>query len=77
MGTAGALYAAREYFDGTFIVYYGDALTNMNLTDMIEFHKRKNSISTVALSKSVPIDYGIGKVDGEGKLAYFAEKPVL
>ncbi len=77
IGTAGALYAARKEFDETFIVYYGDVLTDFNLTEMIRFHRRKHALCTVALTKSVPIDYGVGKIDAAGRLVSFQEKPVL
>jgi len=77
IGTAGALYAARKEFNETFIVYYGDVLTDFNMTEMIRFHKRKHASCTVALTKSVPIDYGIGKMDASGRLISFQEKPIL
>ena len=32
-GTAGGVYKAREYFDGSFLVISGDALTDVDLTD--------------------------------------------
>jgi len=77
IGTAGALNAARKYFDSTLIVYYGDVLTDLNLSDMINFHFKKRSICTIALSRSVPIDYGLAKVGRGGKVLGFEEKPTL
>lgn len=76
-GTACALYDAKKFLDSTFLVYYGDVLTNLNLANMIAFHKRKRADCTLALSRSVPIDYGVGKVSKTGRLVYFEEKPVL
>jgi len=77
IGTAGALKAASDLLGERFIVYYGDVLTNMNLKAMIEFHTRKRAVATVAMSTSVPIDYGVGRVADDGRLTYFEEKPVL
>lgn len=77
IGTAGALYLAKDLLNETFITYYGDVLTDFDLKSMIEFHKAKKSICTLALSKGVPIEYGIGKIDENGKLVYFEEKPIL
>jgi mannose-1-phosphate guanylyltransferase/phosphomannomutase len=77
LGTAAALKEAAEHVDGTFVVYYGDVLTDMDLSEMIRFHKSRSAVCTVALSTSVRIEYGVGKVDGDGRIQYFAEKPVL
>ena len=77
IGTAGALSAAASLLGDRFIVYYGDVLTNFDLGDMIRFHERKRAFCTIAMSTSVPTDYGVGKVDREGRVTYFEEKPVL
>lgn len=76
-GTAGALHDARRFLHSTFIVYYGDVLTNFNLTNMMVFHKRNRAHCTLALSQSVPIEYGIAKVSKTGRVTYFEEKPIL
>jgi mannose-1-phosphate guanylyltransferase/phosphomannomutase len=76
-GTASALVDAKRFLDSTFILYYGDVLTNFNLRNMIGFHKRNHADCTLALSRSVPIDYGVGKVTKTGRVIYFEEKPVL
>ena len=77
LGTAAALKEAAEHVDGTFVVYYGDVLTNLDLSEMIGFHKSRGAICTVALSTGVKFEYGVGKVDSEGRIKYFAEKPVM
>ncbi|HEV2119320.1 MAG TPA: nucleotidyltransferase family protein [Candidatus Bathyarchaeia archaeon] len=76
-GTANALKEASSHIDSTFLVYYGDVLTNLDLTDMIRFHKEKKATCTVALSTGVRIDYGVGRVDKDGRIEYFEEKPVI
>ena len=76
-GTAGALREAASLVDGTFVVYYGDVLTSLDLIGMVKYHKEKESVCTIALSTGVKIDYGVGKVDEAGRMLYFAEKPVL
>ncbi len=76
-GTAQAVYDARKLLDSSFVVYYGDVLTDLNLTNMIRFHKSKKAHCTLALSRSVPIDYGVGKINRTGRVVYFEEKPVL
>jgi mannose-1-phosphate guanylyltransferase len=77
VGTAGALREAEDLLGERFVVYYGDVLTNMDLKAMTDFHVSKKSICTLALSTSVPIEYGVARVDTEGKITYFEEKPVL
>ncbi len=76
-GTSNALKDASSHIDGTFLVYYGDVLTSLDLTDMIRFHKEKRAVCTVALSTGVRIDYGVGRVDKDNRIEYFEEKPVL
>ncbi len=76
-GTATALKDAAGLIDGPFVVYYGDVLTNLDLSGMMKYHHEKGSLCTVALSTGVKIDYGVGRVDAEGRITYFEEKPVL
>ena len=77
IGTAGALGAAADLLGERFLVYYGDVLTNMNLDEMIKMHNSKQAACTLAMSAAVPIEYGVCKVNGEGKVIFFEEKPVL
>ena len=44
---------------------------------MIQFHENKRAVCTLAMSTSVPMDYGIAKVADDGRVRYFEEKPVL
>jgi NDP-sugar pyrophosphorylase family protein len=76
-GTASAIKHVSALLDGTFLVYYGDVLTSLDLSEMIRFHKEKRAVCTIALSTGVRIDYGVGRVDGQGRISYFEEKPVL
>lgn len=77
IGTAGAVQAAASLLGDQFVVYYGDVLTDMDLSAMIRFHESKGSICTLALSTSVPVEYGLARVDAEGRVWYFEEKPIL
>jgi mannose-1-phosphate guanylyltransferase/phosphomannomutase len=77
IGTAGAVQAAANLLGDQFVVYYGDVLTDMDLSAMIKFHESKGSICTLALSTSVPVEYGLARVDSESRVWYFEEKPVL
>jgi NDP-sugar pyrophosphorylase family protein len=77
IGTAGALGEARNLLGDRFVVYYGDVLTQMRLKDMIRFHADKKADCTIALSRSVPIEYGVARVSDDGRITYFEEKPIL
>jgi NDP-sugar pyrophosphorylase family protein len=77
IGTAGALGAASDLLGDRFIAYYGDVLTDMDLGAMIDFHVRMEAVCTIAMSTAVPIEYGVARVEADGRITYFEEKPVL
>ena len=77
IGTAGALGSAASLLDDRFLVYYGDVLTSIDLSDMIGFHQKSRALCTIAMSTSEPMDYGIAKVARDGRVSHFEEKPVL
>ena len=77
VGTAGAIHVAEDMLNDNFIVYYGDVLTNMDLSEMIRLHMAKQATCTLAMSTSVPIEYGVARVSEDGRVTYFEEKPVL
>ena len=76
LGTAGSVRNAIELLDDTFIVISGDALCDFDLTRIVEFHREKGSIATIAL-KSVdnPLEFGVVICDEEGRIERFLEKP--
>lgn len=77
MGTAGALAGAADLLGEQFVVYYGDVLTDMDLQAMIGFHSSKKPACTIAMSTTVPIEYGVARVAEDGRVTYFEEKPVI
>ena len=80
-GTGGAVLNA--YNNGavnpkdTLLLYYGDILTNMNLTDLLQYHTTKQAWGTVALSSGFKVRVGLANLDTEGKILGFVEKPTL
>ena len=77
IGTAGALGAAADLLSDRFVVYYGDVLTDMDLQKMMQLHLTKKAVCTLALSTTVPVEYGVARVDADGRVTFFEEKPVL
>lgn len=75
LGTAGAVQAiASELLDGPFLVIHGDVLTNINLSNFIEFHKRENTLATIAV-KPREAERKYGKVLLQGnRITEFVEK---
>lgn len=76
LGTAGSVKNAESFLDDTFVVISGDALTDINITEAIEYHKNKKSIATLILKEvNVPLEYGVVVTDSDGKIRRFLEKP--
>ena len=76
LGTAGSVRLASDRLDETFLVISGDALCDVDLTDLIRFHREKEASVTIGL-KSVenPLEFGIVVTDEEGRVERFLEKP--
>lgn len=77
LGTAGSVKLAEEHLkDDTFVIISGDALTDVDITKSIEFHRAKQSMTTIILSHvSNPLEFGVVVTDEEGRIRRFLEKP--
>ena len=74
LGTAGAIKNAQKYVDGSFLVLNGCSYSQINLNDLINFHKRNLNYSTISLAKTKnPINYG-NVIVNENKIIDFSEK---
>jgi len=74
LGTAGAIKNSQKYVDDTFVVLNGDSYSHVDIKDLLDFHRAKNSISTVCLTKSKnPSNYGTVIIEGN-KIVKFSEK---
>jgi glucose-1-phosphate cytidylyltransferase len=73
--TGGRLKKVREYIGNeTFCLTYGDGVTDVNLTQLIAFH-RKNKVLTTMLAVQPPGRYGAFTLDeDEIKIKNFKEK---
>jgi mannose-1-phosphate guanylyltransferase / phosphomannomutase len=77
LGTAGSVKNAESALrDGPFLVISGDALTDIDLSDLVRFHKDNQALVTVALARVPdPLEFGIVIANGDGKIERFLEKP--
>jgi mannose-1-phosphate guanylyltransferase / phosphomannomutase len=75
-GTAGSVKLAEEALDETFLVISGDALCDIDLSDLVRFHREKGGVATLGL-KSVPnpLEFGIVVTDDDSRVERFLEKP--
>jgi len=76
LGTAGSVKLAERLLDDTFLVISGDALTDYDLTSIIEYHKTKKAVATLTLTHvDNPLEYGVVITDNTGHIRQFLEKP--
>ena len=78
LGTGGAIKNAEEFFDDTFIVFNSDILTDIDITNMLQFHKEKKAAVTIAATHvDNPSAYGVIEYNSESYIESFTEKPQL
>ncbi len=79
-GTGWALLNAYEsgFLEGydDILVYYGDILSNIDLSDLISIHTKYNAYSTIAVAKGYRIPVGVVHVEGN-RVLKMEEKPIL
>ncbi len=78
LDTAGAIrFAARlAGLDDTFVVVNGDVLTDLDVTELVAFHRDRGAEATVALTPvEDPSAFGVVPTDEAGRVVAFIEKP--
>ena len=76
LGTAGGVRRLAEEFDETFVVVSGDALTDVDLGELVAFHKEKEALATIALHRVYDTsEFGVVKIDEDDNIRSFQEKP--
>ncbi len=77
MGTAGAVKLAESLLGGErFVVVSGDALTDIDLSELIAAHERSGAVATIALQRVAnPLEFGVVVTEGDGRITRFLEKP--
>jgi mannose-1-phosphate guanylyltransferase/phosphomannomutase len=76
LGTAGSVKNAEELLTEPFLVISGDALTDYNLSEIIDYHNNKKSLATLTLAHvHNPLEYGVIITNEDGHISQFLEKP--
>ena len=76
LGTGGSVRQLAGDLDGTFIVISGDALTDIDLSKVIAFHKERGAAVTLTLVHVPnPLEYGVVITEPDGRIRKFLEKP--
>lgn len=81
-GTAGGVKKCQHFLESedSFLVISGDALTDVNIAQLVESHEKSNAIATMAL-REVPWEevkhFGVVVTDNNAKVVEFQEKPPL
>jgi NDP-sugar pyrophosphorylase family protein len=76
LGTAGAIAGARDRLEGTFVAMNGDVLTDIDIGELVAFHRDRGATATIALT---PVDdarpFGLVETGPDGRVVAFREKP--
>ena len=72
--TGGRLKRVRDHIDGTFLMTYGDGVSDVNISELIRFHE-KNSKQATVTAVQPPGRFGALEINGD-LVKRFQEKPV-
>lgn len=65
---------ARYVDDDAFLLTYGDGVTDLDLRNLVEFHKSHGKVATVTTVSTVS-RFGVLDLDGNDRVNTFTEKP--
>jgi NDP-sugar pyrophosphorylase family protein len=76
LGTAGAYRNAESLIRETTVVFNGDVLTDIDLNEIISYHREREAAATIVLTPVAnPTAYGVVETSKEGRVERFLEKP--
>ena len=78
LGTAGEILSVKDMTTDSFIVYYGDIITDLKFGDLISFHKSSSPepLGTLAVSRTLKVPKGVVETEGD-LVKSFVEKPSI
>jgi mannose-1-phosphate guanylyltransferase len=76
LGTAGALVPLREFLTDSFILLYGDVVTDTALVELMQAHRRAGGLATLAYYDSDEVEgKGLLSLGRDERVEGFVEKP--
>lgn len=73
--TGGRLLRVKDYIGNeTFMMTYGDGVADVNLNELVSFHKSKNKIATLTAAQPAG-RFGVLQIDKDHMVTHFQEKP--
>jgi len=63
----------REIDDETFLLTYGDGVSNVDITQAVDFHSKHGKLATITAVRP-PARFGVIRIDESNKVEYFQEK---
>jgi len=78
LGTGGPIKKAADLLQNgdPFLMLNGDIISDIDYRRLVEFHRRKGGLATIALFQVPdPSRYGAVELDGDGRILRFVEKP--
>jgi NDP-sugar pyrophosphorylase family protein len=78
VGSADSARINMEYYDVTDPVFavQGDNIFDVNVKDVIDFHKKKDAVMTIALRRVENVEgFGIADINKDMRISRFVEKP--
>ena len=81
LGSAGGIRRIQDrcgFFDETFAVLCGDALIDVDLTEVLRFHRASGALATIVtkpVAREEVSKYGVVVADANGRVERFQEKP--
>jgi NDP-sugar pyrophosphorylase family protein len=75
-GTAGCLKLVDGLLDDTFLIAQADTLTEIPLSDALDFHRSQEAVATIVLTRvEDPSSFGVAVLDDKSEIIEFQEKP--
>jgi mannose-1-phosphate guanylyltransferase len=76
LGTSGGVRRAAGFLGGSFLVISGDALTDIDLAAMRDYHQSHDGIATLATKRVADTSqFGVAITGADGRIQGFQEKP--
>lgn len=73
--TGGRIKKAKEYIKNeSFMLTYGDGVSDINLSELLECHKKSGKLATLTAVQPT-VKFGALNIEQDGKVSSFTEKP--